>query len=388
MKVSAALLVIAVLAGVTAGVARGGVMYTVVDLGSLGGSEQSAKAINNAGVAVGWGSDAMGNPLAFLSSGAPQPLFAGQANGINGAGAVVGTAYTASGAQAVVWRAGTTTALGTLGGAESYGMAMNEAGQAVGGAQRADGRIHAFLSNGTTMQDLGELGGGWSSAYGINNAGVVAGYAMTGSGTFRAFRWTPESGMQALGTLGGSNSYAMAINDLGTIVGASTTASGWLHAALFWGDSVIDLGTLGGGMSAAYAINNLGEIVGFSWNFTGSSAVLWRGGQLISLNQYLLTPGWWLEAAYGINDAGQIVGAGWYEGKARAFRLDPVLLPDVIDDPVAYADFFDPGAGAPLIHNPEPSTLFLLLGAAGPAAGLVALRRRRVKRATSGLARR
>ena len=50
--------------------------------------------------------------------------------------------------------------LGTLGGTYSVGFAINDSGQVTGTADTADGAAdHAFLWDGTTMQDLGTLGG-------------------------------------------------------------------------------------------------------------------------------------------------------------------------------------------------------------------------------------
>ena len=51
--------------------------------------------------------------------------------------------------------------------------------------------MHAFLWKDGTMTDLGTLGGATSWAYGINNRGQVVGYSETASGEMRAFLWTP-----------------------------------------------------------------------------------------------------------------------------------------------------------------------------------------------------
>ena len=49
--------------------------------------------------------------------------------------------------------------LGTLGGSDSFGVAINASGQVTGHADTAGGAAHAFLWDGTTMLDLGTLGG-------------------------------------------------------------------------------------------------------------------------------------------------------------------------------------------------------------------------------------
>src|SRR5437588_136669 len=45
--------------------------------------------------------------------------------------------------------------VGTLGGANSYGIAVNDNGTVVGEAERADNATHAFVSKNGVMTDLG-----------------------------------------------------------------------------------------------------------------------------------------------------------------------------------------------------------------------------------------
>jgi probable HAF family extracellular repeat protein len=66
-------------------------------------------------------------------------------------------------------------------------MAINDAGMAAGTSQISNGYMHAFVSNGGSLQDLGTLGGSSSYAYGINNLGNVVGYSGTGSGQMDGF---------------------------------------------------------------------------------------------------------------------------------------------------------------------------------------------------------
>ena len=73
------------------------------------------------------------------------------------------------------------TALGTLGGAETYAFGINAAGRVVGYSSTTGGNSHAYITgaNGVGMTDLGTLGGGFSSAFGINSAGRVVGFSDT-----------------------------------------------------------------------------------------------------------------------------------------------------------------------------------------------------------------
>jgi probable HAF family extracellular repeat protein len=89
------------------------------------------------------------------------------------------------------------------------------------------------------MADLGTLGGSDSFGQAINASGQVAGNTQTvGNSTFHAFLYTGTPGsdgvMTDLGTLGGPNSRGDAINDAGQVAGWSTTPVGD-HAFLYTG---------------------------------------------------------------------------------------------------------------------------------------------------------
>src|SRR5512133_575397 len=71
--------------------------------------------------------------------------------------------------------------LGTLGGYSSWANALNEGGQVVGVSFTASGQVHAFLWKNGTMTDLGTLGG-YSTATSINERGQVIGASTTASG--------------------------------------------------------------------------------------------------------------------------------------------------------------------------------------------------------------
>lgn len=80
---------------------------------------------------------------------------------------------------------------------------------------------HAFLSQGNDWWDLGTLGGATSCALAINNAGLVVGYAVLGDGTIHASLWQ-NNVISDLGTLGGlGESRAYGINNNGWIIGSS-----------------------------------------------------------------------------------------------------------------------------------------------------------------------
>ena len=67
--------------------------------------------------------------------------------------------------------------LGTLGGSESDGAAINARGWVTGGATTVNGDFHAFLHDGERMLDLGTLSGRLAIGEGINASGWVVGNA-------------------------------------------------------------------------------------------------------------------------------------------------------------------------------------------------------------------
>lgn len=335
-----------------------GPVLNIVDLGTLGGSMMAGTAINSKGEVVGYGAAIYGNLQPFSSTAG---IFTGSgfdsatANGINGNGQVVGTVHGSGNSQATLWVNGAAQQLGGLGGADSFGNAINNLGQMVGMATTPEGTGRAVYYSGGSVLDISPSGSQWSSAYAINNNGVAAGYAMDAGMNFRAFTWAGSASTQ-LGTLGGSSSYAFGVNDGGQVAGHSATASGYLHAFV-WNSAggFADLGTLGGTQSFGYAINNAGAVVGSSNTASGEQhAFMTVNGAIVDLNSLAKSlGGWTLTTAYAINDAGQITGSGLLDGVEHAFRLDPLSTVSGIETPLA---------------APEPSTLALITMALGAIA--------------------
>jgi probable HAF family extracellular repeat protein len=302
--------------------------YSITDLGSIGGTEAEAFAVN-------------------------------------GSGEVAGEAYTPNYGNGVYWhaffyRAGQMDDLGTLGGRESEAYGINDSGQVVGCSWLANNKTHAFLYSGGSLQDLGVLPGGSSSAAsGINDSGEIVGTADDG-GVNHAFIYAVGH-MQALQTWGGNGSQGNAINNLGQVVG-SAVYSGANHAFLYSGGELldlgpgeanglnnlgqvvgtdgshaflysagtkVDLGTFGGEYSMALGINDNGQAVGWAWDSQAEErAFVTRGNQIVDLNT-LIDPasGWSLYEATGINNDGQIVGYGFDNGDWQAFLLNPIPEP-------------------------------------------------------------
>jgi probable HAF family extracellular repeat protein len=302
----------------------GDVVYSITDLGTLGGNSSQAYGINNHADVVG---DSLGH--AFLYSGGTMTnlgtLGQGVASAINDKGQIVG--YYSTNTQAnydrgFLYNGGIVRDLGTLGGTYCVARGINNSGQIVGNSWTTNGSSHAFLYSGGVMADLGISGG----AFGINNSGQVVGWLNAG----HAFLYS--GGLMAdLGTLGGRSSIAYGITSAGQVFGTADTTNGTpafhpQHAFLYSGGVMKDLDPLGPWNSGANAINDNGQAVGYFLVGKNSptTACLFNGGLKQDLNT--LIPGgsgWTLSNAEAINNYGQIVGYGTIGGNTHAFLLTP-----------------------------------------------------------------
>ena len=276
-------------------------------MGTLGGPDSSAAAINQSGQAAGHAS-----------------LPGGQSRAVRHAG-------------------GTLSELVIPASTHSLGTAINNAGQVAGQYLDSAGQYRAFLHSGGASTDLGTLGGNFAYAAGINNAGHVVGVsALDDTSPFLAHAFLYANGsMTDLGTLGGSYSAAADINDAGLVVG-NAWVRGSEHAFLYVNGKMTDLGTLGGRRSFAHAVNQGGQVVGRSDipGDAGSAAFLYEGAALVDLNT-LIDPalGYTVHNATGINDSGHIAAYGCRVGyRAEGSECGGLLLqPSPAPEPGTWA---------------------------------------------------
>jgi probable HAF family extracellular repeat protein len=246
---------------------------------------------------------------------------------------------------AVLWKHGKVTNLGTLGGNASVAYAINNRDQVVGAALNtvldpfssgfpaplcgsnvcilesymamffpSATQMHAVLWQNGVIRDLGTLGGPDSVAWQINEHGEIAGQsyvnsipnATTGVPTIDPFFIGEDGKMVDLGSLGGTVSWATGLNNRGEVIGAMTLAGdgGW-HPFLWSHGVLTDLGTLGADCGNATAINDAGEVVGIACSPTTFFATIWRNGVLTNLGTIA---GDTCSESYDINSQGQVVG--------------------------------------------------------------------------------
>jgi probable HAF family extracellular repeat protein len=298
----------------------------IADLGTLGGGYESwALAVNDKGDVVGFSSNLVPDPDAFLCA----PGFA------------------CTQTRAFLWRNEVMLDLGTLGGSDAIASLVNDRGQVAGASYIGNDPstnclvlltsplvTHPFYwDEKDGMIDIGTLGGTCAQPNAINNKGQVAGASnLAGDATYHGFIWD-HGVLTDVGTLGGSFSSAVWLNDLGDIIGWSgTPGDQFFHAYLWRHGKMTDLGSLPGeNCSNVWGINDREQIVGGSLdcqtgeNGSGHASLWENGGPMVDLNT-LVAPGpdLTLTYAYFINDRGEIaVQAGLSNGDIHAVLLIP-----------------------------------------------------------------
>ena len=296
----------------------------IIDLGTLGGNESFASAINNQGQIAGFALNTIPDRFSIVDL-----LFYGSSNGTR--------------TRAVLWgKDGAMQDLGTLGtGHDASAVAINDSGTVLGFSYTSNipgptglPPIDPFLWDNHEMLDLGTLGGTASFPNSFNHHRQVVGQSnLADDMEFHPFLW--EHGvMTDLGTFLGpghpSDGVANSINDSGEAVGWADNRNNDFPA--LWKDNVTtNLGTVGGD-SCAYAnsINSRGQVVGRSGLCLGdlgdAHAFLWEeGGPLVDLNTLVFSgAGVHLTDAFFINDCGEIAATGLLaNGDEHAFLLIP-----------------------------------------------------------------
>jgi probable HAF family extracellular repeat protein len=293
----------------------------MIDVGTLGGNQSYAHAINNRDQTVGWALDTVASSEQIWFD-YPFPFLTQQ--------------------RAALWENGSVRDLGTLGGPCAWAMGINGAGQIIGqshtaiatGTEKQIGEfrwarpVAGFIWQNGTMVDLGNLGGTFVLPLRINQQGQVIGIATRqGDTSYHPFLWD-QGLITDLGTLGGNNGSANDMNDAGEVVGGTDLAGGGFHAFLWKNGVMKDLGSVRQ-RSQAWHINAKSQIVGTTGDGFESSnrAFLWENsGPMVDLNT-LISQGSQVTLRYplGINDAGEILCYGVLQnGDSHPFLLIPL----------------------------------------------------------------
>ena len=327
--------------------------YTLIDLGTLGGTESGANAINQKGEVVGWsdkggGSERLLNTDAFLwSQGVMRSLslasserpFPG-AFAINDRGQVlVKPMPNAPGTTALnlpipmyglLWDHGKVMDLHTLMPCTLTNKGLVVVSLPVPGSQKYQPGV---WRNGVTRPLAPGVEARDVQVCALNDNGEFAG-TETGVGGVERLFLDHHGEITFLDLPSGfQRAEAKLINSRGQVVIVAWSETG--HASVFFWQPLsrnrkhqtvskpmpIRLEGLGGEDHWAYGLSNSGQVVGSS----GGSAFLWNGKKTLDLNTLIPgNSGWKLREATGINDKGQICGNGLFNDQKRAFLLTPV----------------------------------------------------------------
>ncbi|MCC5787932.1 MAG: hypothetical protein JJU33_14655 [Phycisphaerales bacterium] len=356
------------------------VVYRVIDLGTLTGSERGishAMGMNDRAMVVGAAqapspsaTDRRMVPFVWTRSDGIAPVlprFAGSgfASDINDLGTTVGAARRGPDQPLRAFaRTGDRplSTIPTLGGRQNAALGVNQPGMVVGWSETGNAQHrHAFVFFDGRLRDLGTLGGRNSEANDINRGGSVVGWSELSEPPnstrdpqrigFVGHAFTGEL-MRLTGISPSSDSWANAVSETNVIVGASEEGPSVLPVirprdveAVLWSPNALTVRELGrlantDNFSEAMGVNDRGMVVGRSGELDHASgemttrAFLWRNGRMVDLND-LIAPnaGWRLQAATAVNNRGYIAGYGLHrasnaaQAQRRAFLLVPMRRP-------------------------------------------------------------
>jgi probable HAF family extracellular repeat protein len=288
--------------------------YRVTDLGSLGYGVTHGLAINNNGQVTGYSylGTAIQIPCPPHKYG-PKVCFTHPYH-------------------AFVWSNGTMTDLGTLGGRDSRGNAINDLGEVVGTADTANGSS-AFTDQNAVMTAINT-----GDPLAINGSDEIAGagsFPVAGTpGDVFTQAFTYQNGQTTvLGLLpgeGGIFTGASGINGSGVVVGSGDNSASYERAWKYQNGTMTDIGTLGGPQASATAINANGQIVGFAQTSTDADhGFLWSNGKMTDLGLNFFPA--------AISDKGVIVGGNLIDSGGALEDLN-TLIPTGSPYQIQYAN--------------------------------------------------
>jgi probable HAF family extracellular repeat protein len=358
------------------------IRYTVIDLGTLGGTYSYAWGLNNAGLVAGSSAtrtqtDGLSQTAFLWDRGQITELgtLGGFNTGLNseaggpnarGESALISETFitdskgedfcgfgTHRQCLGAIWKNGVMTPLSTLGGNNSQAYWLNKRGQVVGVAenrhedakcatpgQRLRFEAVIWQPNGE-IRELRPLRGDTAGfAWGINDNGEAVGTSglcsnislppVPPSGP-HAVRWDKEGSPHLIPGLAHINDIATDINNRGEVVVASQLPDGTVRSFLWTRETgTHDIGSLPGSVQTVvpccHTMNDKGEITGFAIDGKGNMrAFFWKNKVMVDLNTLIpKNSPLYLLASESINARGQIAGWGVNsKGDVHAFLATP-----------------------------------------------------------------
>jgi len=363
-----AVTILAVLALSTQCLAQGQKLphYTVVDLGTLGGTYSLAGGLSNSGWVEGYSllpGDTTRHPVLWRKGmmtdlgtlGGPnadagyRPSDSGNVGGAseNGTQDPYAEDFCGYGTNLIclpiIWwnDIKKMTPLPTLGGNNGWAAGINDQNEVAGNAENTTPeptcvapQVFQFKPvlwiEGRARELPTFPGDPVGIAFAINSWGQATGYSGNCTTAFHALLWQNGKATN-LGNLGGTLSEGVDINNWGQVTGVSTLPGDeYYHAFLWTRGAITDLGTLSGDVSSSGdGLNDWGQVVGGSYSASGGSrAYIWQNGVMTDLNTLIPpnSPLYLLEATGTINDSGQIAGIGLTSaGDVHAFLATPTM---------------------------------------------------------------
>ena len=269
----------------------------MIDLGTFGGEESTANAVNDLGQVTGYAFNSEEHLQPFIWENGEMLALPGldgiwgMPYDINNASQVVGTATSGHSSVAVLWQDGEIINLPEFEVGESGALAINDFGKIVGQADKGYNTVHAVAWINGEIHDLhSNKAGKNSSAWGINNVGQVVGWAHIPPINQWGFLWDKETGMRRLNDLvppklvhGWKITMAYDINDWGQIAANGVDPNGPFfisHAFLIspvYPSFDLSLATPGiGGEVNTITASNLtpGTQVYFTWGWHGGGSMI------------------------------------------------------------------------------------------------------------------
>ncbi len=321
-------------AGVVAWVLHQPALYRVTILPSLDDSYTEAYSLNDVGQVVGVAHTGGEEGRLFLwdhQTGLQDlgPVY-GDSLIIDNTGRICGTMPDPNGPRAFVWQAGKgRRILGTLGGAYSVAVAMNNCGQVVGLSYDANGIPRAFVwDEAANIRELRAPDGGRYCPHSINDAGQILAESIRVPAEVWQWFLIDANGVTLVDGIP-SNPNLQNVNNSGCVAGVDNFAASSPRLVLWRkGGSAQHVATVST-HAALTRLNDRGQIA--YTNFGGrhgrmneTASYLWDPGRgSVPLNRYLHGMEWFIVA--DLNNNGAIVGSAiTRDGTRRAVLLEPI----------------------------------------------------------------